>query len=114
MSTLVVAIGTNAQGGQQPSAPVINVGFDITGGSDYTTGGYTFDPASQLQKVAKYDKAPAVIAVLSEKKVTGGHWYEWWYDRANGKLVMLKDGADATTSDISATPGALRVLVIAK
>jgi hypothetical protein len=109
-----MVIGSNAQGGQQPSAPNIEVGFDVTGGSDYTTGGYTFDPAAKLQSLCKYDKAPAVIAVLSEKVVIASHTYEWCYNRATGKLVMLKDGADATTSDISATPGAIRVLIVAK
>lgn len=104
----------SAQGGQQPSSPVVNVGFDISPGSDYTTGGYTFDPAAQLQKYAGYDKAPPIVAVLSEKKLVSGHVYEWNWDRVNGKLLVLKDGAnDATTGDISAV-GAIRVLILAR
>lgn len=107
------AVGS-AQGGQQPSSPVINVGFDVTGGSDYTAGGYDFDPATKLQKLAGYDKAPINVAVLSEKKLVAAHVYEWSYDRVNGKLILLKDGAnDNGTGDVSAV-GAIRVLVMAR
>jgi hypothetical protein len=102
-----------AQGGQQPSAPVINIGLDIAAGSDYAAGGYAFDPSAQLQLLAGYDKAPQNVAVLSEDKIVSAHTYRWAYDRVAGKLILLKDGADAGTADQSAV-GSIRVLVMAR
>lgn len=37
-----------AQGGQQPSAPVINIGFDVQADASYPAGGYAFDAGAAL------------------------------------------------------------------
>lgn len=110
--SLGVVIAANAQGGQQPSSPVINVGFDVTFDAAYPTGGLAFDPAAQLQALGKYDKAPFIVAVLPQGHISGRRAI---YDSAAKKLLVWKaDGSAEETNGGNLSTITFRVLVMAR
>ena len=106
-------IAPNAQGGQQPSAPVINIDLLVTLDNSYATNGYPFDVGALLKSLGKYDKEPFIVAVLPEGALSG---HTFVYDRTAKKLkAFVAAGTEVpNATDLSVTPGTAHVLVIAR
>ena len=99
--------------GQQPSAPTAELHVTVTPSSaNYNSGGEDFDAEGLFQTLAGYDKVPAEVFFQAERKGD----FDLQYDRAAKKLkyFLISTGLEAGGIDLSATPGAMRVLIKAR